>query len=282
MGDDDFDRQALEQAEFQDLTDGQMSGPDNARYAERLRETNRRDEHPNEYATAVEEDVKAAVKEVEGRALAKERTEQRYGAWLSRAKEHGTTVPDYLDRVYSIEQTLRRDPIAGLSVIARNIGLSPQQVLTGLAGTLKVDQITGQMDGGVPAAREAQSTHEIESIVRMAEERLPGFADLQGRIAEIIRDPRFPRSGHSADGYGHDLMQAYKMAAYEASQKREAQDVETARRASRSIGGGRGSGGSHGMRVEDGPRHSQPRDERGRYEAELLDDVRRAVEQVRG
>ncbi|AHB50347.1 hypothetical protein W911_14625 [Hyphomicrobium nitrativorans NL23] len=208
-----------------------------------------------------EDDLDASTKRAFEEVRYKEAEEHEFEGYKTRAKESGTTLPQAVRAYVNLEDTLRKDPRAGLLTLGSNLGLNAAQMIQMLT------PYANTADGGFAASHEARGLVNTHALVEQARQQAPDFDALAGDIERILLSKDFTRTGNPVV----DLRHAYETA----KRAREQADVARAKAASRS-GAGRGF-----HRSNDDDYTPQKRREylslSDKYESDLEADVRDAM-----
>ncbi|MFG6591278.1 hypothetical protein [Sulfitobacter sp. 1A12157] len=132
------------------------------------------------------------------------------------AEQHNVSLPDVLGRYVNTENTLRQDPVRGFTEIARNMGLSPQQVGQMLLGqqpgqadprdseVMQLRQEVQRLSQGYGQVTQTMEQQREQTVTRQIEEFAsanPRFEELSDSIAEMLQT-----------GFAKDLQDAYDKA----------------------------------------------------------------------
>ncbi|SLN74769.1 hypothetical protein ROJ8625_04098 [Roseivivax jejudonensis] len=132
------------------------------------------------------------------------------------AEQQGVKLEDALGRYINLENMLSRDPVAGFSEIARNMGMSPQQIGQMLTGQQpgqsdprdkEIQQLRQQVKelrqgfGGVQQTMQQQQEQAVHKQIEDFAAQNPRFEELSGEIATML-----------STGYAKDLQEAYEKA----------------------------------------------------------------------
>lgn len=100
------------------------------------------------------------------------------------AQQTGTTIPDALRNYVGIEQTLRADPIKGLGIICRNLGIDPRQMAQHVLSMpeLTPEQKAAQQQLEAVEAQQAQLQRQNQ---QMAQQMVGAFFASNPRAEEL-------------------------------------------------------------------------------------------------
>ncbi len=131
------------------------------------------------------------------------------------AEQSGTKLEDVLGRYVNLENTLRQDPVQGLSLLAQNMGATPQQLAQLLSGQptqadprdQQIHELRGQLAQLQQGQTDLQQTatqqreRDVASQIDQFKASHPRFDELSAPIAKMLNT-----------GYAADLAEAYEMA----------------------------------------------------------------------
>jgi hypothetical protein len=132
----------------------------------------------------------------------------------------GRSFASVVKSYVGLEDTLKRDPAAGLVVIGQNMGLNPAQLRQML------EPYASQQDGGAGYARQTLHTTDAEALIHHARATVSDFAGLEPQIIAALNSGAIVRTGNMAA----DLEQAYR---YARDRQYHQSQVERAKKAAR-------------------------------------------------
>lgn len=215
----------------------------------------------------VRAEIHRAVREMESGLQQKDQQLEPLKPYYDMAQQHGVKLEDALGNYVRMEQMLRQNPVQGFQHLARNMGLSPQQVaamLTGQQGEgqqaqdprdqeitrlhREMEQMRQQFGGlnqTVQSQQEAAITQQVQDFAAKNEH----FDALSEDIAAILQ------SGQATDlqgAYDMALEKAQRIAGHFAPQPPELEPAPQAQaaqtRPARSVTGAPNAGSNPGAR----------------------------------
>lgn len=164
----------------------------------------------------VKGEIKRAITELETGLRRYQQVVEPLKPYLDRAQQSGTTVHEALDRYVRMEETLRRDPAAGLRALAQNMGMTPADMASILTGQAVQGDQTAQRETLAMRQKiqflEAKLAEVGQTITKdrelVIQEQVASFAKDRPRFDELA--PEIARMLQT--GYASDLADAYEKA----------------------------------------------------------------------
>jgi hypothetical protein len=149
--------------------------------------------------------------------------------FINLCQKNGTNLPTALARYNEIENVFIADPVRGLTMICKALGVDPVAAIR--AWNVSLSNPGWQNQTQAPRQQQADPAYaEIEAMRR--DPRFPGFDALRPRMSQLL-----------TTGKVDDLQAAYFLAASERNKSSNA--VARAKAAARSVSGAPGGGSGH-------------------------------------
>lgn len=164
---------------------------------------------------SVRGEIRRAINELEAGIRQKDEMLAPLQPYFEMAKKHDVRVHEVLGNYINMENLLRENPAQGFSVLARRLGMTPQDIVSVFTGEQSqatdkdrqiaelinhVESLQAQIGQISNSVRASESNETLRQVQEFAADK-PRFAELEGEILKLIET-----------GYASDLSDAYAKA----------------------------------------------------------------------